>query len=222
MTRRVEILRRAAEVFSRQGVAQTSIEDIANAVGIKREGVYYYFNSREDILLEIILPQSRALLFGLGAIIESGQGVHQRLHAAIRNHLASYNPGYVEMAVALREDHGLEKKGRRKDEDVRRRELRRVWRDYTGLWIRLIEEGQRSGAFDASLRPKMVAFGILGMCNWLSRWYDPEKDVGIDEIVETFFAMISRGIALPGGGSDILPLWGEGAPPPKAVAPLGE
>jgi len=202
MTRRVEILRRATEVFSRQGVAHTSIEDIAKAVGIKREGVYYYFSSREDILLEIILPQSRGLLFNFQNIVDGKTGVRERLHAAIRNHLESYNPGYLEMAVALREDHGLKKKNARKEEDKRLAELRRVWKDYTGLWIRLIEEGQAAGEFNPDLKPKMVVFGILGMCNWLSRWYDPEGDVAIEEIVETYFTMIARGITLPGGGGE--------------------
>ena len=40
MSRRMEILRRATEVFERRGVNRTSIEDIAKAVGIKREAVY--------------------------------------------------------------------------------------------------------------------------------------------------------------------------------------
>ncbi len=39
MSRRIQILRRATEVFERQGVNRTSIEDIANAVGIKRENL---------------------------------------------------------------------------------------------------------------------------------------------------------------------------------------
>ncbi|MCP5367828.1 MAG: TetR/AcrR family transcriptional regulator [Hyphomicrobiales bacterium] len=199
MTRRVEILRRATEVFSRQGVAQTSIEDIARAVGIKREGVYYYFSSREDILLEIILPQSRTLLFNFQNIAAGRAGVQERLHAAIRNHLESYNPGYLEMSVALREDHGLKKKNRGKEEARKMQELRRVWKDYTGLWMALVQEGQGTGQFDPALNPKMVAYGILGMCNWLSRWYHPDGDLTIGEIVETFFAMVSRGIALPAG-----------------------
>lgn len=207
MSRRVEILRRAAEVFSRQGVAQTSIEDIAKAVGIKREGVYYYFRSRDDILLEIVLPQSRTLLFNFTNIIESKRPVMERLHAAMHNHLEGYNPGYIEMAVALREDHNLSarnsvKNDRKGGDRKKQQELRQVWKDYTRLWIRLVDEGKQSGELDASLNTKMVAFGILGMCNWLSRWYDPQKPVPIDEIVSTFFTMVSRGIAAPGASQE--------------------
>ena len=68
MNRRTEILRRAAELFADKGVANTSIEHIATAVGIKREAIYYYFKSRHDILLEVLLPSSKTLLTSLGRL----------------------------------------------------------------------------------------------------------------------------------------------------------
>ncbi|MBI2235429.1 MAG: TetR/AcrR family transcriptional regulator, partial [Magnetospirillum sp.] len=135
MSRRIQILRRATEMFERQGVSRTSIEDIANAVGIKREGVYYYFKSRADILLKIILPQSTSLVMALTAIINSNQSASAKLEAAIRSHLDRFNPSYLEMTVALREDHFLEDEGKAA-------ELRNVWNEYTRLWTRLIVEGQ--------------------------------------------------------------------------------
>ena len=46
MDRRTEILRRAAEIFERKGVSNTSVEDIAGAIGVTREAIYYYFKSR--------------------------------------------------------------------------------------------------------------------------------------------------------------------------------
>jgi len=105
MSRRAEIVRRATEVFERQGVSRTSFEDIAQAVGIKREAIYYYFKSRADLLLEVIVPQSTALLKNLRLIQQTGLSSRDKLHEAIRNHLDSFNPNYLEMSVALREDH---------------------------------------------------------------------------------------------------------------------
>ena len=187
MSRRREILQRASEVFERQGVSRTSLEDIAKAVGIKREAIYYYFKNRREILLEVILPQSKSLLAGLRNILNSGQDSNEKLHAAIRNHLESFNPNYLEMTVALREDHFIEEKEKLD-------ELRKTWNTYNDCWTRLIREGQRSGAFNAQLNPKMVSFGVLGMCNWLSRWYNPKMTITIKEIVEIYFHMIAFGI----------------------------
>lgn len=190
MKRRTEILRRATEVFVRQGVTGTSIEDIARSVGIKREAIYYYFRSRADILLEIILPQSNALLLGLRSVARSNLSAAEKLRGAIENHLSSFHPAYLEMSVALREDHFM------KDEP-KLRELRRVWEEYSRLWTVLVREGQERGEFRADVNPKMVAYGILGMCNWLSRWFDPAGDISVDEIIETYFGMITHGILEP-------------------------
>ena len=190
MSRRQDILRRAAEVFERKGVADTSMEDIARAVGIKREGVYYYFKSRGDILVEIILPQSVSLHRNLERICDSRMGSENKLHAAIQNHLDAFNPAYLEMSVALRESHFT-------SSDAKLSEIRKIWDSYGELWTRLVTEGRDSGEFRADLDPKMVAFGLLGMCNWVSRWYDPDKSVSIAEIVETYFALATGGLKAP-------------------------
>ncbi len=199
MNRREEILQRASEVFGRKGVSRTSFEDIAREVGITREAIYYYFKSRMEILLEVILPQSRSLLEGLRGILREGGDSHCMLLAAIRNHLESFNPNYLEMAVALREDHFME-------DDDRLHALRRTWDDYNRCWTDLIRQGQQAGCFDPAPNPKMVAFGVLGMCNWLSRWYNPRLDVSIEEIIETYYHMIAHGIGLERAGDRTLPV----------------
>ena len=187
MNRRAEIVRRATEVFERQGVSRTSFEDIAQAVGIKREAIYYYFKSRADLLLEVILPQSAALLKNLRLIQRTSLSSREKLHEAIRNHLDSFNPNYLEMSVALREDHFF-------GGDDRLTELRLTWQNYDRAWSELIAEGQAAGEFKADLDAKMVAYGVLGMCNWVARWYDPGKDVTISQLIDTYFTMIATGI----------------------------
>ena len=187
MSRRTQILRRATEIFEQKGVAQTSMEDIAQAVGVKREALYYYFRSRDDILLEIILPQSSSLISNMRNVLETRLDSTAKLRAAIERHLNGYQPGYLEMSVMLREKHHFK-------DDRRVLELRRTWREYNALGIQLIEEGQASGEFDPELDPKMTVFGILGMCNWVSRWYQPGKGSTVDDLIDTFFRISAQGI----------------------------
>jgi AcrR family transcriptional regulator len=195
MSRRLEILRRATEIFERQGVSRTSIEDIANAVGVKREAIYYYFKSRNDILAEIILPSSTALLVGLRNIMRSDRPSREKLRAAIEAHLSAFSPSYLEMTVALREVHFS-------GGDDKLNELKKVWTEYGELWTDLIREGQANGSFKAGVNPKMASFGVLGMCNWLSRWYQPGKGMTIADITDTFFTMLADGLA---SGTSITP-----------------
>jgi TetR/AcrR family transcriptional regulator, cholesterol catabolism regulator len=195
MGRRQDILRRAAEIFASRGVARTSIEDIAYAAGIKREGIYYYFKSRSDILVEIILPQSNSLLRSLQRLMRSNAPSIEKLYSAIEIHLDAYNPAYIEMSIALKEDHFATK-------DAKTKELKDVWDEYEKLWTKLIREGQANGDFKSELDPKMAAYGILGMCNWVSRWYSPNKSVSIQQIIETFFSIASSGVIKSSSDAD--------------------
>lgn len=187
MSRRQDILRRAAELFVERGVARTSIGDIADAVGIKREGVYYYFKSRGDIFVEIILPPSRSLLMNLQRVIPTPMPSAEKLAAAIEIHLDAFNPGFIEMSVALKEDHLAR-------DTLKHRELRRIWRDYNELWVRLVEEGQESGEFDPEVDAKLAAHALLGMCNWVARWYDPSKDDNLSRVIDTFSRIATTGL----------------------------
>ncbi len=186
--RREDILRKATELFDRQGYANTSLDDIARAVGIAREGIYYYFRNRAEILLHIIEPRSLALIEGLRAIMAApGKSHAAKLHDAVRNHLEQFDLHCLEMTVSLRDGH-LE------DARAVRAVMARIWKEYEALWTRLVAEGQRAGEFRAMGDPKMLAFGILGMCNWLARWYDPKKGVPISELVEAYSGMVGSGL----------------------------
>jgi len=188
MNRRTEILRRAAEIFARKGVSNTSVEDIANAIGVKREAIYYYFKSRIDILLEILLPTSRTLLNGMRLICRTDLTNREKLKAALESHLSEFTPGYIEMTVAFREEHFFA-------DTEKANELSEIWEEYGQLWTDIIVAGQEAGEFNADLDPKMISFAILGMCNWMSRWYDPSKDVSIEEIIDTFFTLSMDGVS---------------------------
>jgi AcrR family transcriptional regulator len=46
----------ARELFSQQGVQRTSLQDIAERLGITKPALYYHFSSREDLVRSIIQP----------------------------------------------------------------------------------------------------------------------------------------------------------------------
>lgn len=186
--RRDEILHCAIKLFDTQGYANTSLDDIARAVGIAREGIYYYFKNRAEILLSIIQPRSEVLIDGLQRIVaDESLSPPQKLHEAVRNHLEQFDKYCLEMTVSLRDGH-------MEDAPDVSAAMRRIWKDYEHLWTALIESGQRAGAFRLIGDAKMLAFGILGMCNWLARWYDPKKEAPIAELVEAYVGLIAGGL----------------------------
>ncbi len=185
--RREAILKHALMLFDQQGFANTSLDDIARATGIKREAIYYYFKDRAEILLCIIRPQTELLVGGLQEIVSSGADSTTKLHEAIRNHLQRFDLHCLEMTVSLRDVY-LD------DAKEVRREMDKIWRAYEGMWTKIVADGQSKGDFAKVGDPKMIAFAILGMCNWLARWYDPRKSVSVDELISTYFSILAHGL----------------------------
>lgn len=186
--RRQEIIQSATECFDRKGYANTTLDDIAKVVGIKREGIYYYFKNRAQILLEIIEPQSIALVDGITAIVRNDAlDPRAKFRAAIRNHLERFDRYCLEMTVSMRD-------GRFDGEPEVRDAMVKIWKAYEAGWADLIAEGQASGTFRHIGEPKMLAFGVLGMCNWLARWYDPRKTVLIDELIDSYTELLAGGL----------------------------
>jgi AcrR family transcriptional regulator len=200
--RREAILQHALALFDRQGFANTSLDDIARETGVKREAIYYYFKNRAEILLCIIRPQSDALVTGLAAIVGGDADAPTKLYQAIQNHLQRFDRHCLEMTISLRDIYLDDAK------DVRR-EMDQTWRRYEGMWTRIIADGQAAGEFAPQGDPKMIAFAVLGMCNWLARWYDPRKSVSVDELIETYFDILAHGLTrkgdLSGRGRGLLP-----------------
>jgi TetR/AcrR family transcriptional regulator, cholesterol catabolism regulator len=187
MKRRPEILRKAAQIFERDGYDAASIESIADAVGVKREAIYYYFKNKAQILNAVIRPASVSMLEGIDIILGLDISSREKLLLALQNHIDRFNPNFLEMSVIARDQQLLEKL-------PACRELAKIWSRYTNRWITLVTEGQENGQFVTTLNAKVVAYTILGMCNWLSRWYDPAKSITAIEIVHIYFHLIGGGL----------------------------
>lgn len=157
---------------------------------MRREAVYHYFRGKGEILCDIIRPQSEALLRGMERLMALDVPPQTRLALAISAHLERFNPHYIEMTVAFRELNG-------RSQLPGLVQLRQVWKAYEELWVALIAEGQRSGAFDPAQDAKLAAFGILGMCNWASSWYRPDGGAPIETLIASFTAIALGGIARP-------------------------
>ena len=59
---RERILAAAERCIDRHGIRKTTMDDVANEVGLSRPSVYRYFADRDDLLIELITRHARALL----------------------------------------------------------------------------------------------------------------------------------------------------------------
>jgi len=190
--RRAEILRQARRLFEERGFHETSFDDIARAVGIRREGLYYYYGSRAEILLDLVRPQNEALVARLAAIVESGLAPATKLYVAIKSHLAMFDRTSLDMVML-----GIGGPHRRSgdtDVDSVHAANAPLYRSYQDAWIRLVRDGQRDGTFDPGLDAKLTVFAILGMCNWTGVWLDPDGARTLENIAGIFYTLVSGGL----------------------------
>jgi len=72
------------------------------------------------------------------------------------------------------------------------RRTRAERRTYDELVEGVIREGVDAGRL-APLPPRLVSFALLGMCNWLYQWYQPEGPLSVDEVARIFIALVEHG-----------------------------
>jgi AcrR family transcriptional regulator len=186
--RRDDILASARDLFERKGFANTSINDIAQACGIRRENVYYYYPSRGDILLDLVRPNNQQLVDGMESILKADISPIAKLFLALQHHIKLFDRVALDtVTVGLR---GIA----HDDRQSVHKEVKPLYKGYEDRWVELIREGSEAGVLRRTENPKLVVFAILGMCNWLTHWYDPSGPVTLDGIVNVFFDLIAGGL----------------------------
>jgi len=53
-SRQAEVTQAAVEIFAQKGYRAASIQDVADKVGVLKGSLYYYIDSKEDLLWRII------------------------------------------------------------------------------------------------------------------------------------------------------------------------
>lgn len=180
------IVATAAALFAHNGFGATSLDDIAAALGASKASLYYHVRNKEEILRLIFLTVLSASEEPLRRIVEAEMPPREKLRRAIAHQTAVAADRSPAMIVFYREQPHLT--GPFAGEIILRKKA------YERYFERIIEEGQAAGVFRADVDPKIVAFGLLGMCNWLSQWYKAGGQYAPEQIAAMFGSMIGDGL----------------------------
>jgi AcrR family transcriptional regulator len=181
--RRGEILHAALRAFRDQGYHATTLEDIADALGVRKAGLYYYFPDKESILYAC----HRESLAELDRILEGAKRLRtptERLAHVIRAHVQVMTDTLEGSPLAF-EVTALSPE-RQKEVIAGRDRYERALR-------RMVRDGVASGEF-RELNPKTAVFAILGAINWIARWYRPEGALRPEELGDDFADQLLRGL----------------------------
>jgi AcrR family transcriptional regulator len=188
---RQEILRTAARLFQQRGYDATSMNDVAAALKLSKGGLYHHFQSKDEILFEIMnhameLTQERVI-----TPVRSIAGAEERLRALIRLHLeVVLSPRDREITVMLHENHPLPPALRKRINTRKKEYIHFV----ENLIAEVQTEGQRLRPSKGTVSPRAAAFALLGMINWIYQWYKPEGELQANNLIPQFTALVFGGI----------------------------
>ncbi len=182
-----QICRTAARVFYEKGYDGASMQDIATAVGLTKAGLYHHVGSKDRLLFEI-------MNYGMDildeTVLERTRDVRdprERLRRTIIGHIdLIVRARDLEITVILHENRSL-KGALRKKINARKKA-------YIQMLEELIAQVQGQAGGEPLLSPRIAAFALLGMINWLYQWYDPEGPVGQKELAQAYLDFFFRGL----------------------------
>ena len=182
-----DIVSAAAKVFRTKGYHAATVRDIADEVGLLKGSLYHHFDSKEE-LLYLVVKEPIAQMYRTMAEIAAADGrATDKLRRAIAAHLEAFDRHYPHLFVYLREREAVKRRYREK--------IGFSPKDYERCWQQILSEGVESGEFRHDLDIQVASYGLLGMLNWLYKWYDPQGRLSVREVAEQFTALALGGLA---------------------------
>jgi AcrR family transcriptional regulator len=168
-----QLLETATLLFKEKGYHNTSMQDLADALGLQKGSLYYYIDSKEELLRELLEQATSILGARIDEIYASHLSASEKLRRALENHGQAIMDNLNLVTVYLQEYRSLPPE--RLEEVLAARE------HYEERLMQILQDGITSGEFNP-VDVKMTVFGFLGMLNWTHQWFSPEGELTSEEI----------------------------------------
>jgi AcrR family transcriptional regulator len=181
------ILRESARIFTEQGYHQTSINELAQQLGVAKPILYYYADSKDDLLFSC----GQIARDELGRAMEQAQAEHYTGRQKIERFFREYTQIMATdfgRCLALIDPKSLAPATRTRDLAGRR--------ELEGLMREMIREGQSDGTL-RECDPAIAARVLFGAFNAIARWYRPTPSLSPPALADAYLDIIVDGLSAP-------------------------
>jgi AcrR family transcriptional regulator len=179
------IYRVAAEVMCQKGYQATSMNDIAEAVGLTKAGVYHYIRGKEDLLFQIMSFGMDMVDVDVVAPARQVADAEARLRTIVERHCRRIMEQGGAVTILLEEMSALSA--------AHQRIIRNRKRAYFELVRGTVDELSAEGKL-RDLNSTVASFGLFGMILWTSRWYRRGGDLAPQRAVLDLVEMAVNGL----------------------------
>ncbi len=184
--RRAEMVDAAAALFSQRGYHGTSMQHLADELGLLRGSLYAHIGSKEELLFEVVDEGANRFL-GRGSEAAAADGpASERLRAFLIGHAETAIEHIGAATVFLNEWRYLS--------DGPRDVIRAKRDSYEEIVRTILRDGIASGEFRADLDVALSARLVLSAGNWIYTWYRSEGWLSPAEVGDAFADLLVNGL----------------------------
>lgn len=167
-SRREEILAIAAEQFAERGVASTTVRDIGSAAGILSGSLYHHFESKEQMVAELLLPVMQRQVGHYRAIVSADRSAAETLRSLITTAVA-------EAALTPSETRMIRNDAQTFSSTSALRPVADLLVEAAKLWASTIEGGVAAGEFRSDVDARLVVAAMFDAVLSTTRWFTGKK-----------------------------------------------
>lgn len=187
--RRDEVFETAGRIFLEKSYQATSIQDIADELGMLKGSLYYYISAKEDLLFEIVHSYHDQTRLYFEEILACNEPVVAKLRRFIETETTHTAHHIVRSSLFFTEWRSL---------SPERQAVIISERDRHDRFVKdCITQAQQLGQFRPEIDPRLASYGVLGMVNSIYRWYSEDGPNTAEEIGRQFADLLISGMAVP-------------------------
>lgn len=183
-----QILEIAQDMFHNNGYTGTSMDDIAREVGILKGSLYYYMDSKEDLLYRIALAVHETVDVKLAeAAARTNLSPLQRVLVYVESQILYNTANATQMAVYHHEWRRLE--------GDRFRAIAHRRRQNEAVVIGLFEEAKELGEVNPDLDTYLALVNVFAVTIWPYTWYHADGPIKPEALAEFCTNLLLNGFA---------------------------
>ncbi len=187
--RKAEILDAARSVFAERGYGAAAVAEIATRAGVVEGTVYSYFETKRALLIAVMKAFYDDLISDTESGLRAVRGTENQLRFVIRRHIDTFTSDLGLCRVIIREA--------RPDVALYDEAILKLNRRYTGLALRVLEEGISNGSLREDLVPSVIRdllYGGIEHAVWRFVFSDGELDAGMlaDQLADALLGGITN------------------------------
>ena len=186
LSRKEQVIRKAAELFRTKGYAAASMRDLAQMLGIEAASLYSHIKSKEEILQNLCFDMAAEFRKSLDEVEKQKVSAGEKLKNGIIGHIQVMAKDQTASAVFMNEHRHLSQPY------LRDFLLLRI--NYINRFKAIIEEGMKAGEFKNTIDKKLAVMTLFSSLNWMPQWYDPNSNIIPGELGRQLADMLVNGL----------------------------